>query len=300
MIDHENLVAFVERALLLKTLPVLRDAGADEIAAIVDRLEDRSFLPGATLFTAGNLPAELHVLFEGRVRMDFAGRAITRKSGEVVGLLHALEQQPYDGSCICETAVHTVALRVDDLFDVLEDFSDLSRALIGFLARQVALRVDQRRRNPHLDHDGAPFVGRNQRLELIEKIVFMKGVPLLAGASLDGLARLAREVAEVSYAPGALVARAGERADAFYLVLGGRLGTRGPRASAAILDVLQQGPFAQSLVAAEPTRALRVPAERFFDLLEDHFDMAIGIARRLSAAMRRAPAASAATAASAS
>ena len=80
MIDHEDLVAFVERALLLKTLPVLRDAAADEIAAIVDRLEDRSFLPGATLFAAGNLPAELHVLFEGRVRMDFAGRAITEHS----------------------------------------------------------------------------------------------------------------------------------------------------------------------------------------------------------------------------
>lgn len=296
MIDHQNLVGFVERALLLKSLPVLSDAGADEIAAIVNRLEDRSFLPGATLFAAGALPAELHVLFEGRVRMNFAGGAITRKSGEVVGLLDALEQQPYGSSCVCETAVHTVALRVDDLFDVLEDFSDLSRALIGFLARQVALRLDDGMRDGHFGHEGAPFVGRSQPLELIEKIVFMKSVPLLAGASVDELARLGKEVVEVSYAPGAMVARSGERADAFYLVLAGRLGTRGPRSTAAMLDVLQQGLFAQSLVATEPTRVLRVPAEGFFDLLEDHFDMAIAVARRLSAAMRLALTATAASA----
>lgn len=296
MIDGQNLVGFVERALLLKTLPILSEAGADEIAAIVDRLEDRSFLPGATLFRAGELPRALHVLFEGRVRMNFPGGSVLRRSGEVVGLLDALEQQPYGGSCVCETPVHTVALRVDDLFDLLEDFTELARALIGLLARQVALRVDDVARRRHLDHDGGPFVGRTQPLELIEKIVFMKSVPLLSGASVDELARLGKEVTEVAYGPGAVVARAGERADSFYLVLGGRLGARGPRSTVAMLDVLQQGAFSQTLATEEATRVLRVPAEPFFDLLEDHFDMAIAIARRLSAAMRMALA----TAASAS
>ncbi len=286
MIEGQNLVGFVERALLLKTLPVLNETGADEIAAIVNRLEDRSFLPGATLFSAGEVPTALHVLFEGRAKIALPHGSITRKSGEVVGLLDALEQQPYGSSCVCETAVHTVALRVDDFYDLLEDFPDLSRALIGFLAREVSVYVDEQVRHRHLDREGAPFTGRAQPIELIDKIVFMKSVPLLSGASVEELARLGGEVAEVVYEPGAVVARGGERADAFYVVLRGRLGTRGPRATVGVLDVLQQGAFTQTVVAMEPTRVLRVPGERFFDLLEDHFDMAIAIARRLSAAMR--------------
>ncbi|HSN31965.1 MAG TPA: cyclic nucleotide-binding domain-containing protein, partial [Ideonella sp.] len=268
MTDHENLVVFVERALLLKTLPVLSDAGADEIAAIANRLEDRSFMPGATLFRAGEVPTALHVLFEGRARVELPGGPIARKSGEVVGLLDALDQRPYAGSCVCETAVHTVALRIDDLFDLLEDFSDLSRALIAFLARHVRARVDEPLRRAHLDVEGAAFSGRGsgrgEPLDLMEKIVFMKGMPLFGGASADELARLGKEVAEVAWAPGDVVARDGDRADAFHLVVHGRLGTRGPRSAVGLLDVLQQGAFTQTLVAMEPTRALCVPAERFF------------------------------------
>ena len=114
----------------------------------------------------------------------------------------------------------------------------------------------------------------------------MKGIPLFGGASVDEVARLGKEVAEVAYAPGDVVARAGERADAFHLVIAGRLGTRGPRAGVAVLDVLQQGAFTETVAAAAPTRALRVPAERFFDLLEDHFDLAMAVARRLTGALR--------------
>ncbi len=279
MIDRRNLVSFVERALLLKTLPVLSDASPDQIAAIVDHLRERSFMPGAPLFRAAEAPREIHLVVEGRVRAEPPdGRRFG--PAQFVGMLAALEQHPHTVGCVSETAVQTLALGVDDLFDLLEDFFDLTRALLGYLARHVAGRLDG-----DAPDGGAPF-GGGAPAELIDKSVFMKSVPLLAGASIDELARLGREVTEENYAAGARVFAAGQRAEAFFLVLRGRPGAFGPRTSVGALDVLGQAAHAETVVATQPSRVLRVPGERFFDLLEDHFDLTARIARQLSAAAR--------------
>ncbi len=283
--DRSNLVSFVERALLLKTLPVLDGARPDQIAAILHHLRDRSFVPGATLFRAGESPEEIHFILEGRARMNFAGGSVRRGPGQLVGVQSALEQRPRLSTCVSETAVQTLALRTDDLHDLLEDFFDLTRALLAFYAGRVLALGGIA---PSEAEAPAPFASaRGGPIDLIDKIVLMKSVRLLAGASVDELARLGREVTECEYAAGDDVCRAGDRADAFWLVVRGRLGGRGPRASVGALDVLRQGIYATTVRAAEPSRALRVPAERFFDLLEDHFAMTSRIVADLSAAARR-------------
>ncbi len=282
MVDRQNLVSFVERALLLKTLPVLSDANPDEIAAILSHVDERSFVPGTPIFRAGEAAAEIHVLVEGRARLTLPRGPVVRRAGELIGLLSALQQRPYPGACISETAVHTLTLRVDDLFDLLEDFFDLARSLVGYLARRVVERIDGAARM--FDGAGPPPLVGDGPVDLIDKIVFMKGLPILAGATVTELADLGREVAEIAYATGDVVASKGQPADALYLVLRGRIAGRGARSSVGALAVLGQGTHDESLVAQEPSRVLRVPAEGFFDLLEDHFDMTLGIARSLCGA----------------
>jgi CRP-like cAMP-binding protein len=286
--DRNNLVSFVERALFLKTLPVLDKARPDQIAAILHHLRDRSFVPGAALFRTGESPEEIHVILEGRARMNFAGGSLRRGPGQLVGVQSALEQRPRSSTCVSETAVQTLALRVDDLHELLEDFFDLTRALLAFYAGRVLVLGGPDARAAEGDAGSTPAGGLSgPAVELIDKIVFMKSVRLLQGASIDELARLGREVTESVYDAGDEVFREGDRADAFYLVLRGRLGGRGARASVGALDVLRQGAYARTARADEPSRALRVPAERFFDLLEDHFAMTSRLLGDLSAAARR-------------
>jgi CRP-like cAMP-binding protein len=271
----DDLVGFVERALLLKALPVLCDASANQIAAVVEHLRERSFTPGTELFRVGAIVDGLRLLCKGRVRLELPGDIIARRCGpgDVVGWTVALEQRPSPYSCVAETAGRIAMVSVHDLFELGDDFFDLARSLLAHLARRVRGCMGRARPAPCFEVEGAPFVGVGRSLDLAEKIVFMRSVGLLHEASVDDLARLGKEVAEVAYATGDEVHRAGEPAAAFYLVLHGRLGARGPRTCVGALDVLLQETYSSTVVATEPSRVLRVPAERFFDLLEDHMDM---------------------------
>jgi CRP-like cAMP-binding protein len=280
----DDLVSYTERALLLKSLPVLRDARPDQIAAILEHARDRSFMPGRALFTVGESADEIHFILEGRVRLAVAGGAIARGPGEVVGLLAALERRAHRVACVSEVAVQTMSLRVDDLFALLEDFFDLSRALIAALADHVLCLIARGRDVGCFDGCGPPVLRCGR--DLIDKIVFMKSVPLLAGASVDELARLGKEVIETECDPGEVLFHEGEPAEAFFLVMRGKVGEQRSRGTVAALDVLRQASYRKTAVVAERARLLRVPRDRFFDLLEDHFDMTAWIARDLSAVAR--------------
>lgn len=133
---------------------------------------------------------------------------------------------------------------------------------------------------------GAPLL-TDAPLDLLQKIVVLKGVPLLAGASIDELARLAGEVTEARGEPGRALYRAGEPADAFHVLLRGRVAGHGPRTAIGALDVIAQDSRAREALVEEPAHFLRVPAEAYFDLLEDHFDIVGWTIRDLGGRIRR-------------
>jgi CRP-like cAMP-binding protein len=216
-------------------------------------------------------------------RLDAAnGRLERRRRGQALGVLAALEQRPHAATCVCESAVQTLALPVADLFELLEDYFDLARALLAYLGEQT---LKLRRNWPTLI-DGDPCSGDGP-LTLLERVVFLKSVPLLQGASVEQLARLAREADEVRFDAGEAVHKAGSFAAGFWVVLAGRLGAHGPRTSIGLIDVLAQRHYRETAIAHEPSYALRVPADSFFDLVEDHFDLLLRVSRDLGAMVRR-------------
>ena len=276
-------IDFVEHALLLKSLPALADANPDQLAAILEAVRERSFAPGATLLRPGETPTEVHIIVEGKVRLVQEKRTVWLGRGDVVGVLGALEQRPQTVLCLCDSAVQTLSVRIDDFFDLMEDFFDLARAMMGFLARRV---IEVGAAHQFHDGEGAAFSARARPVSLIERLVFMKSVPLLAGGSMEELARLAAEATEVEFGAGEVVYAEGAPADAFWLVLSGRLGPYGPRTSAGAIDVLAQVSHRETVVATEPSLALRIPAERFFDLVEDHIDLMRRLTRDLGRVVR--------------
>jgi CRP-like cAMP-binding protein len=279
-------VTFVEKALLLKSLPVFGDANPDQIAAILDRTRECAFMPGAPLFRKGESPETIYFLLEGRAHLEEGAHAFDLGPHDAVGLLPAIARQSHTASCRAETAVHTLALRVDAFLEVLEDFFDLTCALLAHLSARL-IEADPLELGARVfEVEGPPFLDDVRPIELIDKIVFMKSVRLLAGASAEELSCIGRDADAVAFDSGEEVFRAGDHADAFYLTLQGRLAQHGPRTSVGAIDVLGQGRYAQSVIAVEPSYCLRVPAEQFFDLLEDHFDLASLIARDLSGCVR--------------
>jgi CRP-like cAMP-binding protein len=284
--DGLELVTFVEKALLLKSLPVFGRASPDQIATILDRTRERAFTPGASLFREGESPETIFFLLEGRAQLEEGNHTFELGPHDVVGLLPAIARRSHSASCHAETAVQALTLRVDAFLEILEDFFDLTCALLAHLSARLIAADPHQLGARAFAGEGPPFLDDVRPIQLIEKIVFMKSVRLLAGASAEELSRIGRESDAVSFRSGEEVFRAGDPADAFYLMLQGRLAQHGPRSSVGAIDVLGQGRYAHSVRAEEASYCLRVPAERFFDLLEDHFDLASLIARDLSECVR--------------
>jgi len=111
---------------------------------------------------------------------------------------------------------------------------------------------------------------------LLRRLLELRQLPLLGGAELAELATLAENVAEASYASGAVIAGPG-LLDGLHLVLGGQIDAGperfGAREAFGWLEVLARRPLASAAVAVGETRTLRLAASDLGELLEDNFGL---------------------------
>jgi CRP-like cAMP-binding protein len=130
---------------------------------------------------------------------------------------------------------------------------------------------------------------------IVDKARMLRGVPLLSEVSTEVLADLAALSAVESHPGGAVLFREGEPADAFYLVIEGEVAaTRGktdafrvgPGEQLGALAVLDERPRAFTATTAVASLTLRIGAEDFLYLLEQHPRLARGVIRYLARQVR--------------
>jgi CRP-like cAMP-binding protein len=208
----------------------------------------------------------------------------------VVGFLDAIAPSPAPTGAQAETDVVAFRLETDAIRDVCEQ----NFAVLSGLLRYVADRT--------LDDRHAllrSIVGRTTRglsgdrpLDRVGRIVALHRSPAFPSHSMDALAELAGHLDEVRMAAGGALWRPGDAADGFFLVcsgdirLGGgpwRVGDQlGPGAVPGIVATLAGRAYEYEAVASEPSLLLRVRAEPFFDVIEDHFEMAFEMLGRMA------------------
>lgn len=123
----------------------------------------------------------------------------------------------------------------------------------------------------------------------------LRGAPLLSEVSTEVLADLAALSAVERHDAGAVLHSAGEPADAFYLVIEGEVrGLRdeaeafriGPGGEIGALAVLDERPHTFTVETAIDSLVLRIGAEDFLYLLEQHPRLARGVIRYLAREVR--------------
>ena len=131
---------------------------------------------------------------------------------------------------------------------------------------------------------------------MIDPNVLRERIPALRPLSDDALARLARIAVERRYATRAVLYRAGDAADALYLVLAGRvrvarvaadgrsrlLHAEGPGGVLGEIPVFGGGPYPATAIATEPTRCARIDAAAMERLLAECPEVARFALRRLA------------------
>jgi CRP/FNR family transcriptional regulator, cyclic AMP receptor protein len=123
----------------------------------------------------------------------------------------------------------------------------------------------------------------------------LAGVSLFSKVGKRRLRKLAEQAEIKEFATGEHVIVTGEPADSFYVILGGEARAFSKPAARTLrtgdyfgeLALLDNGRRSASVVATRDLHVMRVPRRAFAELVDDHADIALKIARELGARVRR-------------
>ncbi len=138
---------------------------------------------------------------------------------------------------------------------------------------------------------------RRMKLTIVDKARLLRGVPLFSGVPTEVLADLATLATERRYEEETILFRQGEPAESFFLVVSGQIRASrdksevhraGPGEEVGALAVLDRRPRAFTAVAEDSCDLLRIAADDFHYLLEQHPSLARGVIRYLALEVRKA------------
>jgi HEAT repeat protein/ATP/ADP translocase len=132
-------------------------------------------------------------------------------------------------------------------------------------------------------------------LSLMERIVFLRRVPLFVELSPADLKHVAESVTEQVFPDGEVIAEQGEPGDEMFVLLSGEMrvlvsrdgetatevARRGPGEYVGEMAVITQAPRMASLVAAGPVRALSIDRRRFERILRERPEASLAVMREL-------------------
>jgi CRP-like cAMP-binding protein len=284
----------LDRVLYLRTLPMLDGLAPGLLAAIAQNATERSFRAGEQLFDVTRPPTKCYVVIEGRVRSAGASGLTSRDgtigSGDIVGFLDLLARSPKAPDATADVDTLTLELDWDAHLDVCEDHFAIPLQYLRYLAKRSIDRqsilwpVD---RTPAEGASPHPFA---RSLNFVERVMALGSAREFASCSVDAMAELARHVSELRLTPGEVVWSYGEPARYFLLLRLGALrcakAGRSVREESISLVGLYEALCEESrwydAIAEDDTLALRIEAEPFLDILEDHFAMVLDLASAMA------------------
>ncbi len=123
---------------LLAKAPVFSTLSPELLEPILASGEARTFHAGETIVRQGDPGDDLHVILEGRVRVERGGRALeTLAEGEFFGEVAVLDGRPRSADVVAETAVRTLRLSREVVRDALEREPRAAWAMLQVLAARL-------------------------------------------------------------------------------------------------------------------------------------------------------------------
>jgi len=128
-------------------------------------------------------------------------------------------------------------------------------------------------------------------LTVLEKVELLRNAPLFQALPTQSLVRVAAIANELSWAPQQVVYQENSPAESIVFLLEGELelmrggkafARRGQHQVLGSLAALASGSHSESAVVSQPTRALRMDREEFFDAMAEDFRVTRGIVKALA------------------
>lgn len=250
---------------------------------IARQVDELAINTGEPLFRAGDRADHFFFIVSGQVSLTRPGAAATF-FGEraVVGGLDAMTYRPHTHTAVATRPALILRWGVGDWSELLEDNFDLARHVILRVAAEVqGLRL----RSPPLGGFPEPALSstaRPARLLALERLVYFQAVPLFARAGTQALVTLSGIGSTWNAGTGNVLSRS-EMVGQLVVVASGEVEASWDGCSTAARfgegalvgggGALGTG-AAPNVRATGPTRAIILPLEDYFDVMEEHFDLA--------------------------
>jgi hypothetical protein len=263
-------LTLMRRMLVLRQFPMWSRAELGELVVVAENVVERTFSAGERVS-----PPELtsvHFVVHGA--LDIGGTAI--RGREALGALEVIASCPTRAPVYAIEPTHTFELAASDYADVLEDNFGLLLATIRDLAARAPV-VNGRSELPYVDET---------RLGLVERMIVLRQQFPLDAARLEALAIVAHAATETRFTPGAAIAGAGSPVDRAFVVVEGTVmagdRTLAPGDAFGFVEALAGTQHAAPIAAIAPVRLLETRTATLLDVLEDHTDLGLSVARELA------------------
>lgn len=283
----------LERLLYLRLESQLVSLSAHELSLLAQHSDGCAYAEGEYLMMQGAPAPAIHFLVEGKVSLRSNGVTYLKvKAPAVVGMIPVLSGDKHGVEAIADEDVVTLTVAAHVLLDLVEDnfrfMEGALRAVSGELQKiQRRLEVLDllQRSEPNTDVSYP-----QEPLDLITRLKFLRrGV--YSDVNLEALIELIRGAKEVRFEAGEVLWEVGDTSDHSLSVVygvilceeprGARTFVMGPNSNVGVLEA--NAGLARSYKATAKTRlvAIRSTVEDFFDVLEDHTQLGMGLLRAL-------------------
>ena len=277
-----------ERELLLAAFSSLPSARLDRW--VLDRLasitEERFVHAGEVLWSADAPVGALYFMREGRVRMSRASAPPWTFEGQwFLGMFEGRRGEVARREAVALTDFAALSLPPRAWFALLEDSFELMRGFAAAAAASVASLDERIPSGVVALPPWRPSPGRGERsLGVLGRLAVLTELQMARGAGVQALADLAAASKELTVEEGEHLFRGGASRDHFHVVASGTIEARRAlpeaarryRAGEIVTGAAAFAERAQEWEARALSRAqvIAVPLEAWFDLMEDHFDLA--------------------------
>ncbi len=290
------LVSPLDRALFLKAQPYLEGVESNVLAVVASYSEEREYARGAWIRKAGEPVDRVCFLGSGRVEVvhtiDDSPWARTIEAPGAIGMAHHFGKIPETPAVQALDRTICIEVETPDFTQIMEDHFSLLLQMARATADHILLSIrDSGTRR--VAEEGFAEADRTEtpaQLDLVQRLGRAKRMPFFRGVNLTVLGELIRFDPPRRVPAGEVLWKAGDPIDCMVLVLDGRFESQGAFGSSVApagstlgaWEILLNGPRIEGWVATEASRVLTIHREFFIDVLEDHFEFALGYLAQVS------------------
>ena len=285
--------ALMNREVFLKVLVPRQRRGLWVTSRMAEVMVDVHVRAGDVLFDAGTPAEHYYFVVNGEVEMVRPGAPSWTVTGPgLVGAIDIGLGRAHARAAVAKTDADILRLEAAVWFDAMEDSFDLALAVFLNMARAAhALRM---RPPPQGGFDRPPDDARPVALpSVVDRILFMRDVPLFGSASTQALTSLAETTEVVTLDEGALLFDGTDSTGRIYVVASGEIEAvheassvtarfrAGGLVAGAAAFAPQNGGFVARATA--PAALLAVDFDDYCDIMEEHFSLVRAALRFMAA-----------------